>query len=174
MHYRKQQKYVKYVGLTILWLLFFVIIQSDADNTVAATDITEKSAQTTLSHDEIIALTDQFMETLLQQTRDDNKVLHYHHKADLLDAFAPIATKEVATTYVDYYYNSKADGLYMVPTERPPWFDKEIDYDKVNLNDGKVQVVQKNKSAMYGSYQVVYEFTVDDEHNWKITKITHA
>src|SRR5690625_5725860 len=107
----------------------------------------------TLSHKQIVALTDQFMDTLVQKT-EDNKVINFDTKEKLLHAFDDIATKKVASTYVDYYYYEEADGLYMIPTETPPWFNKENDYNVVQLGNKDRKSTRLNSSHVAISYPV--------------------
>ncbi|HLR41445.1 MAG TPA: hypothetical protein VK091_07185 [Virgibacillus sp.] len=178
----KLGKNVKWILCAAILSLCFFLIQTDELQIASATDVKDvlnhsttnaeiSNEDQTLSHEQIIALTDQFMETLVQKT-EDNKVINFDTKEKLLHAFDDIATKKVASTYVDYYYYEEADGLYMIPTETPPWFNKENDYNVVQLGNNKVKVEQENESALSGSYTVAYEFTFDK--TWKITKITHG
>lgn len=189
MRKNRRGKNLKWILPAGVLLLLLILIQSNGLQIASATSI--KGAQNhkttttnvstidevnqkddqTLSHEQIVTLTDQFMDTLVQKT-DNNKVMDYHTKEELLNRFDEITTRNVASTYVDSYYHEASDGLYIIPTETPPWFNKENDYDMVQLDNNKVKVEQKNKSAMYGTYTVVYEFTRDT--NWKITNITHA
>jgi hypothetical protein len=160
--------------------IFFILIFAVQTSTLpiaSAVDIESEEnvqEQAALTHENIVKLTDQFMETLVQQADDQNKVTDYYSKAALLNAFDTIATKETAAEYVDYYYYEEAGGLYIIPTETPPWFVKENDYDIVQLDKDKVKVEQENESAMFGRYSITIEFTLDKTQEWKISKITHA
>src|SRR5699024_3713368 len=147
----KHRRNIKWILSAGVLILFFFLIQTNGAQTASATNgqgaSNHEKAQTqdhTLSHEQIITLTDQFMETLVQQTKDNNKVVNYHTKEELLAAFDKISTKEVALTYVDFYYHEDVDGLYIIPTETPPWFNKENDYDMVQLDNNKVKVEQEN------------------------------
>src|SRR5690625_936512 len=182
MRKNKWGKNVKWILCAGILSLCFFLIQTNEIQIASATDVKEavnhnttnaeiQNKDHTLSHKQIVALTDQFMDTLVQKT-EDNKVINFDTKEKLLHAFDDIATKKVASTYVDYYYYEEADGLYMIPTETPPWFNKENDYNVVQLGNNKVKVEQENESALSGSYTVAYEFTFDK--TWKITKITHG
>ncbi|PAV27726.1 hypothetical protein CIL05_20480 [Virgibacillus profundi] len=130
-----------------------------------------KNEEATIQHDQIVALTDQFMDILVQEIDKNYKVVNYDTKVELLNQFESVSTKEVATPYVDYFYYEEADGLYIVPTETPPWFNEENDYDVIQLEDKKVKVTQDNQDALFGDYTIEYEFTYDND--WKITKINH-
>lgn len=178
----KWGKNAKWILCAGILSLCFSLIQTNEIQIASATDgkdalqhhTTDKEnigKEQPLSHEQIISLTNQFMDTLVQKT-EDNKVMNFDTKGKLLQAFDDITTKEVASTYVNYYYYEDADGLYMIPTEAPPWFNEENDYHMVQLDNNKVKVEQDNESALYGSYTIAFEFTFDE--TWKITKITHA
>src|SRR5690625_4379047 len=149
----KRSKNVKWILCAGILSLCFFLIQTNEIQIASATDVKEAvnhnttnaeipNKDHTLSHKQIVALTDQFMDTLVQKTKD-TKVINFDTKEELLHAFDGITTKEVALTYVDYYYYEEADGLYMIPTETPPWFNKENDYNVVQLGNGKAKVDRK-------------------------------
>ncbi len=69
-----------------------------------------------------------------------------------------ITTKEVALPYVEYYYQEKQDGLYIVPTETPPWFQKENNYERTRLDGNIVEISQQNQTDLYGNYMINIQF----------------
>ena len=125
-----------------------------------------------ITHDEIVELTDEFMTTLVQDIDSNYKVKNYHNKDSLIKAFSDFTTEEVVRVYVDYYYTEEDDSLYIIPTETPPWFNKQNQYDVVQLEKNKVLVKQENKSELFADYGIDFEFTFANQ-KWKITKIIH-
>lgn len=125
-----------------------------------------------INHDDIVQLTDLFMHTLVQETDENYRVLEYPDKESIVDAFKHITTEDVVKAYVDYYFYEENGVLYLVPTETPPWFDKQNGYDVVQLDKNTFLVTQDNQSELYGEYGIELEFTFLDQE-WKITKITH-
>lgn len=132
---------------------------------------TEKDLIPELSHEEITGLTDRFMDTLVQETNENYKVIPFDTKAELLNEFEKITTKEMAQPFVDYYYTEKPGGLYILPTETPPWFIEENDYDMIKVNDSTVKVIQDNYTELDGNYTLELEFTYKTD--WKITNIRY-
>ncbi|UOQ85354.1 hypothetical protein [Gracilibacillus salinarum] len=127
--------------------------------------------QKEISHDKIVALTDKFMELLVQDIDDQYKVINYQTKEELMKAFEPYVTKEAVQPYIDYYYEEEKNGLYIVPTETPPWFDKSNDYEK-QTKDNQVIVTQQNQNALYGEYTISLTFEkINDQ--WKIVNISN-
>lgn len=163
------------------WIFFLIILLSLSIYTyqVAAvgneqTANKEDSQDQTISHGKIVTLTDQFMNQLVQEIDDDYKVIHFDTKKALIASFDDIAKREVVVEFIDFYYEETPDGLYIVPTETPPWFIENNDYDVIQLNTNQVEVVQENETDLYGQYIITYEFTFDDNDGWKITKINIA
>jgi type IV secretory pathway component VirB8 len=132
----------------------------------------QENVEKTISHDEIVRLTDNFMNLILQDITEEYKVIQYQSKESLLQAFEEVSTREVAKPFVDFYFYEENDGLYIVPTETPPWFNKQNGYDVVQLDYNKVLIQQENELELYGNYTVEFELTYQDQ-GWRITKITH-
>ncbi|CQR48200.1 hypothetical protein BN1058_02552 [Paraliobacillus sp. PM-2] len=128
--------------------------------------------QATLTHQQIIETTNRFMETLVQDVDTQYKVKKMQTKEELIRAFDYLATRDVVKTYVDYYYREKEDGLYIVPTETPPWFVENEPYQKKWIKDNICLITQHNQSDLYGDYVINIEMTYKQE-KWKITKINH-
>ncbi|WP_174614106.1 hypothetical protein [Virgibacillus ihumii] len=125
----------------------------------------------TISHDTIVTLTNGFMDVLIQDLNKHNKVVHFNTKEALLDEFEKVTTREVASKYVDFYFKEKPDGLYVIPTETPFWFQEKNNYDMIRKDENVVQIVQRNKNELYRAYTIKIEFTY--KNNWKITNILH-
>ncbi|SHM91395.1 hypothetical protein [Gracilibacillus kekensis] len=131
--------------------------------------VTQQEAD--LSHEQIVALTDKFMELLVQDIDDHYKVEKFNTKQELIQAFEPYVKKEAVQPYIEFYYQEKEDGLYIVPTETPAWFVKDAEYEK-EQKDRKIEVTQTNENALYGKYTIVLTFEKVDE-TWKIVNISH-
>ena len=131
----------------------------------------EQKSNPEITHKQITALTEQFMDILLQEVDENYKVKTIATKAELMDQFEMVTTKETAKPYVDFFFDEKADGLYILPTEAPAWFNTDNQYDVIQLKDNKISVVQENNDEMYGDYTIAMEFTYDRQ--WKITDISY-
>ncbi|MCT2535842.1 hypothetical protein NC661_07965 [Aquibacillus koreensis] len=135
--------------------------------------IEENANNQSIDHETVVSLTGKFMHLLVQETNmDNNKVVQHDTKASLLEAFTAVATKEVAKKYIDFYYEEKQDGLYIIPTETPPWFEKETNYEKIEIDPSTVKIKQENETELYGQYSI--EFILQDTGDgWIITEINH-
>ncbi|MBP2076429.1 hypothetical protein [Oceanobacillus polygoni] len=127
--------------------------------------------ESALTHEDVVALTNTFMDILVQDVDNDYKVIQFQRKAELLHAFEQVATKDVAKDFVDFYYMEESDGMYILPTETPPWFIEENDYDMITIDASTVKVMQENTTDLYGDYKVEFEFTYDN--GWRITDINY-
>ncbi|WP_121614855.1 hypothetical protein [Virgibacillus halodenitrificans] len=137
------------------------------EKTQAATEVSSKE----ISQREITDITSRFIEILIQKADENYKVKKYQTKTDLLHAFEEVTTNDVAQPYVDFYYEEKNDGLYILPTETPAWFVEENAYDIIQMEGNKVKVIQENNSPLHGKYHIEIEFTFQKE--WKITDIKY-
>ncbi|WP_117169033.1 hypothetical protein [Paraliobacillus sediminis] len=126
----------------------------------------------TLEHNELIDITNTFMDILVQDVDQQYKVNGIETKVELIDKFKDTTTEEIATEYVSHYYEEKEDGLYIIPTETPPWFIESQPYQKESTGENKVKITQQNQSDLYGAYTIEIELTYNEE-GWKITNINH-
>jgi len=114
---------------------------------------------------------DAFMRTIKQPTDKDGKVLHIKSKTDLLNQFKNIADRQAAEPFINELYQEEKGSVYLKPTEWPPSFDKQADYDVVQLSKGKAEVNQHLNSALYGDLTITIQFEYDDK--WEISQIVY-
>ncbi len=145
---------------------------SKEDLTFATTHKQSTKSQD-IQHEDIVQLTDQFMNKLVQKTDEQNRVLEFDNKTQLVKSFQSITTTSLAKKYIDYYYKEYNDDLFIVPTETPPWFVDDQDYEKTVAENGHVLVKQQNKTELYGGYTVEFTFAKQDG-KWKIIDIKHS
>lgn len=126
-----------------------------------------------LSDKELNHITEGFMDTIVQDIDEHYKVIDFQSKEELYREFDKTATRDVASDYVDFYFEEKDNSLYLIPTETPPWFNPKNDYDMVQLAQDKVMVSQENTSQLYGNYSIQLELTYSDD-GWQITQIEHS
>ncbi|MGN8645241.1 hypothetical protein ACTNEO_03990 [Gracilibacillus sp. HCP3S3_G5_1] len=138
---------------------------------VPSKSIEQKTDSNEITHAEIVKLTDTFMDLLVQEVDDHYKVVRFNTKEELINAFEPYIVREAVQPYIDFYFKEKEDGLYILPTETPPWFDKDEDYNK-KIEDNKVTITQANENALYGKYTIEMGFEKMDG-TWKIVNISH-
>ncbi|MFU0788473.1 hypothetical protein [Virgibacillus proomii] len=164
------------ISSVILAFLFFTIkttTPAAANNEqIKGPEPNDQTEVKDLSHEEIIKLSHQFINILLQPVDAKYRVENYQTKGDLYQKFNTISYQKVAEPYVEYYYKEKEDGLYLRPTSAPPWFKQDKPYEVVKESDNKVKIKQKNKSDIYGNYTIEIEFTFTDQ--WRITNIHHS
>lgn len=176
------KKWVKYIGIIVTIglcvtfsiqpiLAFAGYDKSDEQQVVTVEQEQNKESDADLTHEEIVSLTDEFMDIILQDIDNNYQVIHYETKDELLDEFKNISTYEAAEPYVEFYFDETEDGLYIIPTETPPWFNPDNDYDIISSNKS-ARVIQENETDLDGKYTIQYDF-IYEEDGWKITKIEH-
>lgn len=183
----KQRKFmIGSIGIAIILVLLFIIQTSEIFQ-VSAVNVSEnhQPSKTTeaqlkaetnntskeISHTQIVSLTEEFMDILVQDIDNQNKIIQFDTKKELLSAFEKVTIKDVASEYVDYYFHEEKDGLYIRPTETPPWFKPGNDYGTIQKQANIVKVVQNNKTDLSGLYTLKIEFTYNNQ--WKITNIAY-
>src|SRR5690625_377328 len=176
------KKWIKYIGITatiglcvtfsIQPILAFAGYENLDEQQAEIVDQEQnKESSADLTHEEIVSLTDEFLDVILQDIDDDYKVIQYETKDELLDEFENRSTHESAEPYVEVYFNETEDGLYIIPTETPPWFNPDNDYDIIS-SDRFARVIQENETDLDGTYTIQYDF-IYEEDGWKISKIEH-
>lgn len=168
----------------VVFVLFFAsqqpILHSESDDASVKKAATLKESNNSfitkkekieLKHEQIISLTDQFMEELVQDTDEWYKVINYQSKEAFIEDFTQLASKSVAEKYINAYYIQEEDGLYVIPTSTPPWFVNDQEYQVKKNDTYTFTVTQQNLSELHGDYTIELEFTFDG--NWKITETTY-
>ncbi|WP_144032218.1 hypothetical protein [Amphibacillus jilinensis] len=135
------------------------------------TKLDEGQTAPELTMETIKEKTEAFIDHLVQETDENYRVVNFSTKAALIEEFEEIATQEVVAPYIEFYYDERDEGLYIVPTELPPWFIFEEPYQKEVLDDGLIRIIQENALEMYGDYRIEMVFAY--EKGWRIIDINH-
>lgn len=169
-------------GMTMILMIGLLTVAYIQPQQVSADIDTQVNNQTSqnetnedihLSDEELTHITEGFMDTIVQDIDEHYKVTDFQSKDELYREFDKVATRDVASDYVDFYFKEKDNSLYLIPTETPPWFNPKNDYDMVQLAQDKVMVNQENTSELYGDYSIQLELTYRDD-GWQITQIKHS
>lgn len=124
-----------------------------------------------LTEEIIIEKTEAFIDILLQDIDENYKVKGVSTKEALINQFNDVIIKEAVEPYVDFYFEEYEDGLYIVPTELPPWFIAGEPYEMNELENGNVIVKQENDLDLYGVYQIEIEFSYQED--WRIVRVEY-
>lgn|SRR5699024_10668693 len=124
-----------------------------------------------LTHEQIVHMTDEFIHLFMLDTEENGLVRGFHSKKELYEEIEKVALREAAIEYVDFFYTEKEEGLYLLPTELPPWFIKENNYDRIRTEEDTIRIKQQNTTDLYGEYTIEIIFTHDTK--WKISEIIY-
>ncbi|GAA4068176.1 hypothetical protein [Amphibacillus indicireducens] len=127
--------------------------------------------QQELTEDVMLDKLEAFINIFLQDIDLEYKVRGISTKAELIEQSTEIVSQEALQPYVDFYFEEVDNGLYVVPTELPPWFVPGNPYEMTQLDNGNVVIEQENEIELYGRYRVRIEFSAQE--NWRIVKIEH-
>lgn len=163
---------VFFIGLILTPLSGISSVRTVGENGAIAKEVHAAQLNTVqLNKTDAANQIDAFMRTMKQSTDKDGKVLHMKSKADLLDQFNDIADRQAAAPFINELYQEEKGSVYLKSTEWPPSFDKQADYDVVQLSKGKAEVNQHLNSALYGDLTITIQFEYDDK--WKISQIVY-
>lgn len=132
------------------------------------TSITE--APPSFTERDLITLTERYIALIKQEIDSDYRLVDVSTMAELYLAFDEIATRQVSETHVSYYFTETKDGVYLRPTELPPWFEKDTPYTLTQVSDKEVIVEQTVEDLeLYGPYQIRFCFSYTDQ--WRISQV---
>lgn len=134
-------------------------------------DATAEAEERQPNKEEVIRVMNGLEAALKQDADDSYKLENYATEQELTEAFEAYVTPELAAAYVDYYFRTEADGVYVIPTHTEPWFQEENEYDMINISKHTVQLIQENENDMAGSYTLVVEMVL--QNGWKIQDISY-
>lgn len=154
---------------------FALSYQSDNISAVTAEQVkaekNEAVEQPELNKEQIEQLTAAFMDKVTQDIDTNYKVLNYNTKEDLLKSFDEVATRDVSGPIVDFYFTEEEDGLYILPTETPAWFNPDNSYKEETDSDKYVTITQSNTDDLHGNYTIEIKFLYDG--GWKIAAVKY-
>lgn len=123
------------------------------------------------TEDELMYLTTTYLALIKQPVDEGNHLTEVASMEGLYDLFAEVATPNVSKDHLAYYFSETDRGIYLRPTELPPWFDENQQYDMQRVADLKVIVRQRiTDIELYGPYMIELHFGYD-EKKWKITNV---
>jgi hypothetical protein len=117
-------------------------------------------------------LATKFMDQLIQTTDEHYRVKSFHTKDQFITSFIDIAKKEVASKYVEYYYYEEGGRLYVVPTDAPPWFEKDNPYSLMEVSKYSYRLTQENESQLYGKYIIYIDYKYENG-KWHIENVEY-
>ncbi|WP_085991500.1 hypothetical protein [Oceanobacillus senegalensis] len=166
---------ILFVGIMFILVSFTKEFETQEKHHPSASTVLDKKDAATqekeLRHEDIISLTKEFMDILIQESGENYKVKGFQTEEQILKELDKITTRQVAEAYVPYYYEEKTDGLYIVPTETPPWFIPKNSYEMKQVSDVQTKITQHNRTELDGDYTIEIEFT--HQKNWKITNVIY-
>ncbi|MBP1950946.1 hypothetical protein [Virgibacillus litoralis] len=92
-------------------------------------------------------------------------------KEQLYKQFTDIMTIDMARTIWSGFVNEGESGLYLIPRDLYPMFNKDNPYTMEKLNETTYKLVQKHKSELHGIFDMEFVFTIL-EGQWKINDIS--
>lgn len=119
---------------------------------------------------DLTTLTEAYLTYIKQEIDDDYRLVHVATIAELYEQFDQVAMRDVSEPHVSYYFTETEEGVYLRPTELPPWFEKDIPYGLTKVSDKEVIVEQTVKNIeLYGPYRIQLRFNYTDQ--WRMSQV---
>jgi hypothetical protein len=161
----------------LLFSLFLIAVSillgsSYNNNPVTANKILTINSDVQKPTPPVEQLASQFMKQLIQKTDEYYRVENFETKDQLINSFQEIASIEVASKYVNYYYYEEDGSLYIVPTETPPWFEQGNSYTLMEVTKGHYRLSQRNFSEIHGNYIIHIDYKYENG-KWRINDVIY-
>ncbi|HPT75962.1 MAG TPA: hypothetical protein PLL17_00960 [Defluviitaleaceae bacterium] len=132
--------------------------------------ITENKEKKKLTREEVIAIEKAFNERIfqLEKVEDSNEILNFKSKEELMDYVKEVAGEELATLFIENFYEEIDGKLYVIPKGTPPRLIYDSPFEINKIDDNTYEIVQDEENEMYGPYRLLIEFKYIDG-KWKMT-----
>ncbi|MCD5325148.1 MULTISPECIES: hypothetical protein [Pontibacillus] len=101
--------------------------------------------------------------SLLQpETTEEGKVEDFETKDELVENLNQVVVEDVGEQLVEGMFEEKEDGLYVKTGEYAPFLLPEQTYTFEQVEEQSYQIVQKNKTEIYGEYKLTATFAPKD------------
>ncbi len=133
----------------------------------------EEHTEQSLTYKQIVAVTDRFMDQLVQDTDQYYNVKNFDAIDELKESFYGFASKEVTDEFVDVYYEIRDGELKIVPTSTPPWFEADEDYQVEQTEAGSYVVKQSTGNELHGNYEIQIEIELNEDQEPRIIDVNY-
>ncbi|MFZ3579765.1 hypothetical protein [Virgibacillus sp. DJP39] len=93
-------------------------------------------------------------------------------KEQLFNKFTDIMTVDVAQKTWDVFVKEGENGLYLIPMDLYPMFDKNNPYSIEKINNNTYKLVHEHQSGLHGNFDMIFVFEKFD-NTWKITDLAY-
>ncbi|MBU6080323.1 hypothetical protein [Allobacillus halotolerans] len=133
----------------------------------------EEHTEQPLTHEQIVSVTDQFMDHLVQDTDQYYNVKAYETMDEFKESFYGFASEEVVDEFVDVYYEIRDGELKVIPTSTPPWFEAGEDYNVQQTEAGTYVVTQETGNELHGNYTIEIEIDLNEDQKPRIMSVNY-
>ncbi|WP_026676666.1 hypothetical protein [Fictibacillus gelatini] len=169
--------------LAVSSILAFLVTFSATPNTQVPVEKTEKVSMVPVATKDVATkenvkpkpnvelLAREFIKKLNPKSNSHYKVLGVSSKKELINQLQKVASRSVAKKYVDLLFEEKNDGLYVIPTDLPPWFNPEENYHLKKTSNTSYHLIQHNSNELDGIYTIKMDFLWNNGR-WIISSVS--
>ncbi len=111
-----------------------------------------------LDREGAIMLEEEFETRLFPETVDGDwifdRVRDFDRKDELTEHVSTVTSDEIASTYVDDYYEEREDGLYLIPKDGPILLNPDVAFHLELLSPLEIRLSQESWSGLAGDYEI--------------------
>ncbi|MBO8156746.1 MAG: hypothetical protein H0Z32_09815 [Bacillaceae bacterium] len=118
-----------------------------------------------LSVEEVKAIMITFNQRLFVERDENQRVKDFQTKQELNQYIEEVATTEIASGFVNQFYEERDEGLYFLPQGMPPMFDPEkpFELEQVSESTDLYLLLQPNSTEIHGEY--ILNVLLEKENN---------
>ncbi|MGP4108532.1 hypothetical protein [Virgibacillus sp. L01] len=108
-------------------------------------------------------LENQYESMIMQEYNEQEEVVNYDTKQELIDAFTKIMSQDLAVESADQFFRVRDGELFVSESEGPPLINFDTEYNLTKNNDKEYELAQKQESQLRGNIRltVTYKYQED-------------
>ncbi|MFO7941610.1 MAG: S-layer homology domain-containing protein, partial [Bacillota bacterium] len=115
-----------------------------------------------------LELEEEFQDRLYQDTiRDEDdplpRVEDFDRMEDVIDHLAEIMNRDLASSYVEDYYEERSGRLYLIPMDGPTLLREDEDFQLRMITPTQYELVQDTSTELVGDYILTIEYRRKDD-----------
>jgi hypothetical protein len=124
------------------------------------------------SQEKILSLEEDFNNYLFQETSDNNVVINYDTKAELIADMKNVMTESLAMEYVDSYFQEENGELEIIAKDGPVMLSESKEINITQIAEGEYVISQENENMLRGRYRLEIYFKNTEDQGWIMTNRT--
>ncbi|UOQ84946.1 hypothetical protein [Gracilibacillus salinarum] len=143
------------------------------DATDDVDDAGEEESVFSLDENKATEVLNQYHDTVMDvinNADDQGTVQDFSAKEPLKEEFMTIMSEELASSYVDQYFQQTDGQLFVVPTEAPIWFKEDQAFQMQEVSKTEYEIIQEQSNELIGEVKMTYVLTSKND-KWIVQEV---